>query len=154
QFLVSNYIGPYLTDILASIAAILSLVALLSVWKPSDDLVARTASGMPRGVLLRAWSPYILLVIFVLLWGAAPVKHLLDKATIVSGWPGLDGQISRLPPVVPKMSPYPAKFTLNILSAGGTAALFACVGTGLFLRIPVGRFFAVIGRTFTDLFWS
>src|SRR5690349_17688862 len=71
QFLVSNYIGPYLTDILASIAAILSLVVLLRVWKPKDDLVARTDSGIPTAVLLRAWSPYILLVIFVLLWGAA-----------------------------------------------------------------------------------
>jgi L-lactate transport len=154
QFLVSNYVGPYLTDILASIAALLSLVALLSVWKPSDDVVARTPSGMAAGVLVRAWSPYILLVIFVLLWGAAPVKHLLDKTTISFGWPGLDGQIGRLPPVVAEMSPYPAKFTFNLLSAGGTAALFACIGTGLLLKIPVGRFFAVIGRTFTDLFWS
>lgn len=154
QFLVSNYIGPYLTDILASIAAILSLVVLLRVWKPRDDLVARTDSGVPTGVLLRAWSPYILLVIFVLLWGAGPVKALLDKATLVFGWPGLDGAIGRLPPVVAKISPYPAKFTFNILSAGGTAALFACVGTGLILRIPVGRCCAVIGKTFTDLFWS
>ena len=31
QFLVSNYIGPYLTDILASLAAILSLLVLLAV---------------------------------------------------------------------------------------------------------------------------
>jgi lactate permease len=154
QFLVSNYVGPYLTDILASIAAILSLVALLRVWKPSDDVAERSDSGIPTAVLLRAWSPYILLVIFVLLWGATPVKALLDKATIIFGWPGLDGEIHRLPPVVAKVSPYPAKFTLNILSAGGTAALFACVGTGLFLRIPLGRFCAVIGRTFTDLSWS
>jgi len=154
QFLVSNYIGPYLTDILASIAAILCLVVLLRVWKPKDDLVARSSSGLPTGVLLRAWSPYILLVIFVLLWGAPPVKAILDKATFVFGWPGLDNEIRRLPPVVPKLSPYSAKFTFNILSAGGTAALFACIGTGLFLRIPVGRFCSVIGRTFTDLFWS
>lgn len=151
QFLVSNFIGPYLTDILASLAAIVSLVVLLRVWKPSDDVTARGASGMTAGVLLRAWSPYILLVIFVLLWGAAPFKALLDKATIVFGWPGLDGAIRRLPPVVGKASPYAARFTFNILSAGGTAALFACIATGLVLRIPLGRFLATLGRTARDL---
>jgi L-lactate transport len=151
QFLISNFIGPYLTDILASIAAILSLVALLRVWKPRDDLTARGEPGMPAAVLLRAWSPYILLVIFVLLWGATPVKAVLDRATIVFGWPGLDGEIRRLPPVVAKASPYAAKFTFNILSAGGTAALFACLATGLLLRIPLGRFLATIGRTARDL---
>jgi L-lactate transport len=151
QFLVSNYIGPYLTDILASIASLACLVLLLRVWKPRDDVIARGESGVPVGVLLRAWSPYILLVIFVLLWGATPVKAILDKATFVLGWPGLDGAIRRLPPVVAKAAPYPAKFNFNILSAGGTCALFACIGTGLMLRIPMGRFFATIGQTARDL---
>jgi lactate permease len=152
QLLVSNYLGPYLTDILASIAAIFCLWALLRAWKPSDDVgpVLEEVEAS-TGVLLRAWSPYILLVIFVLLWGAAPVKALLDKATLVFAWPGLDGEIQRLPPVVPKAAPYAAKFTLNLLSASGTSALFACIGTGLLLRIPLGRFLAVIGHTARDL---
>jgi L-lactate transport len=154
QFLVSNYIGPYLTDILASIAAILCLVILLRVWKPRDDATARGESGIPTGVLLKAWSPYILLVIFVLLWGLPSFKALLDKATLSFGWPGLDGLIRRLPPVVPTTSPYAAKFTLNLLSAGGSSALFACIGTALMLKITAGRFFSIIGKTFRDLFWS
>ncbi len=154
QFLVSNFIGPYLTDILASIAAILCLIALLRVWKPRDDLTARSESGIPTGVLLKAWSPYILLVIFVLLWGATPVKALLDKATTVFGWPGLDGVIRRLPPVVPHAAPYAAKFTFNILSTGGTAVLFACLASALFLRIPLPQFLGTIGRTARDLSWS
>src|ERR671918_246402 len=37
QFLVSNYLGPQLTDILASLAAILSLVVLFRVWHPKDN---------------------------------------------------------------------------------------------------------------------
>lgn len=154
QFLVSNYIGPYLTDILASIAAILGLVGLLQVWKPRDDVSARNELGIPVRVLLRAWSPYILLVVLVLLWGAAPVKAVLDKATIIFSWPGLHNEIQRLPPVVAKASPYAAKFTFNILSAGGTAALFACIGTALVLKISPRRFLAVIGRTLSDLSWS
>lgn len=152
QFLVSTYIGPYLTDILASLAAILSLLVLLAFWRPGD--AAAAVSLPPRAQrlqLVRAWSPYILLVVFVLLWGYAPFKALLDKATVVIAWPGLDGAIERLPPVVSKAAPYAAKFTFNILSASGTSALLATFCAGLVLGVSPGRFVACVGRTARDL---
>ena len=74
--------------------------------------------------------------------------------SIVIGWPGLDGLVRRLPPVVAKGGPYAAKFNLNILSAAGTCALFACSAAALVLRIPAGRFLGCVGRTFRDLFKS
>jgi len=152
QFLVSNYIGPYLTDILASLATMIGLVALLSLWRPSDfPLAAAISVAPPTATLLRAWSPYILLVIFVLLWGYAPFKALLDTATWVIPWPGLDGQIQRLPPVVAQPSPYAAKFTLNVLSASGTSALFATLLSAVVLRVAPGRLISIIGGTARDL---
>ena len=154
QFLVSNFVGPYLTDILASLAAILGLVLLLRVWKPRDDVTARGTSNIPTGALLKAWSPYMLLVVFVLLWGVPQVKALLDKASIPISWPGLDGVVHRLPPVVAKAGPYAAKFNFNILSAAGTCAFFACVAAALMLRVSVGSFLGCVGRTFRDLFKS
>src|SRR5690349_10870771 len=36
QFVVSNFVGAQLTDILASLAAIVGLVVLFKVWKPRD----------------------------------------------------------------------------------------------------------------------
>jgi len=156
QFLVSTYIGPYLTDILASLVAIFSLLVLLSFWRPKD--VAVEAVSLPpraeRSIVLRAWSPYILLVIFVLLWGYTPFKALLDKATISIAWPGLDGAIQRLPPVVAKAAPYPAKFNFNILSASGTSALFATIFAGLVLRVSLKQWLASVGRTARDLKFS
>jgi lactate permease len=152
QYLISNHIGPYLTDILASLATILGLVLMLSVWKPKDAThSAASGHAVPAGTLFRAWSPYILLVIFVLLWGWGPFKALLDKATIVFAWPGLDGVIQRLPPVVPQSSPYAAKFTFNILSASGSAALFAMLFSAMVLRVPAGKVLAIIGGTARDL---
>jgi len=152
QYLVSNHIGPYLTDILASLATIFGLVALISMWKPRDAAEpVLLGEAVPAGTLLRAWSPYILLVIFVLLWGYGPFKALLDKATVVFAWPGLDGQIQRLPPVVPQPSPYAAKFTFNILSASGSAALFATLFSAVLLRVPAGKVLAIIGGTLRDL---
>jgi L-lactate permease len=66
-------------------------------------------------------------------------------------WPGLDGAIRRLPPVVAKAAPYPAKFTFNILSASGTSALFATIATALVLRVSFGQFVRSVGRTARDL---
>jgi L-lactate transport len=154
QFLVSNFIGPYLTDILSSIVAIVGLVLLLRVWHPADETAADAApkhSGIPARTVLRAWMPYIFLVIFVLLWGYAPFKALLDKASVSFLWHGLDGEIQRLPPAVAKAGPYPAKFNLNLLSASGTAVLFALVLAAIALRVPAGKVVAVIGGTARDL---
>jgi L-lactate transport len=157
QFLVSNLLGPYLTDILSSFVAIVGLVLLLQVWRPRDESPAAPAgTPAPAGtrIVLRAWSPYILLVFLVLLWGYAPFKALLDKASVALLWHGLDGQIQRLPPAVAKAGPYAAKFNLNLLAASGTAVLFAFVCAGLALRVPITRMLAVVARTARDLSFS
>jgi L-lactate permease len=135
QFLVSIFVGPYLTDILASLAAILSLLALLAVWRPKGTVEAvNLPPRAERAHLFRAWSPYILLVIFVLLWGYPPFKAILDKATMAFPWPGLDGA--------------------NILSASGTSALFATICAGLVLRVSFRQFVTSVGRTARDLSFS
>jgi L-lactate transport len=152
QYLVSTYIGPYLTDILASLVSIISLLALLSFWRPAGTGEAvQLPPKASRGIVLRAWSPYLLLVVFVLLWGYAPFKALLDKATLVFEWPGLHNAIERLPPVVAKPSPYAAKFTLNILSASGTSALVATLAAALALRVSFAQLAASVARTARDM---
>jgi lactate permease len=135
----------------------LGLVLLLRIWRPADAArvaAASSAPSVPSGTVLRAWSPYILLVIFVLLWGYAPFKALLDGATIVFAWPGLDAQIQRLPPVVATPAPYAAKFTFNVLSASGSAAMCATLLSAFVLRVSMSRLFGIIGRTARDLAFS
>jgi lactate permease len=151
QLLVSTYLGPYLTDILAALAAILSLVILLRVWRPRGEAAAAPTIAIPAGKLWLAWSPYLLLIVFVLLWGFEPVKALLNKATLVFPWPGLDGEIQRQAPVVRQAAPYAAKFTLNLLSASGTSAMLATFAAAIVLRVSPIRLARVIGRTAKDL---
>lgn len=155
QFLVSNYIGPMVTDIIASLCAILALVALLSVWRPADvpPQENRGQSHSPREIV-SAWAPYGLLVLFVLLWGSNWVKTWLDLVTIKFPWPGLDGLIARIPPVVPKPAPYAAQYSLNLLSASGTACMFATISAALVLRMSPVRFAKVIAATLRQLFLS
>lgn len=160
QFYVSNYWGPQLTDITSSLVAIVGLVVLFKIWKPSDtfELPGTAKGSMPKkhaiGDVLLAWSPYLLLVVMVFLWGQDAVKAELNKFTINIQWPGLHNLVERIPPVVNKPSPYPAVYSLNYLSAAGTACLISTLLAGLVLRIGFGEYIKILGIAFRQLFLS
>jgi L-lactate transport len=158
QFLVSNFVGPQLTDILSSLAAIASLVVLFLLWKPKDTFqlagdsaVASAPRRHSAGELLLAWGPYALLVIFVLLWGWEPVRKQLNWVNVQFAWPGLHNLIQRIPPVVPKPAPYAATYNFNWLAASGTACLFAALLSALLLRMPPRQFGRVFWKTVKQL---
>jgi lactate permease len=163
QFFVSNFIGAQLTDILASLAAIISLVVLFKVWKPTDKfssavLDAHTTSTshlLPKhhtgGELVRAWGPYLLLVVFVLAWGYPPFQAILNKPTVTFGWPGLHNTIQIMPPVAAKAVPYAASYRFNWLSASGTSCLFAAILAALWVGMPARKFATVFMHTVKQL---
>ena len=131
QFLVANFIGPFLVIVLASVATMAALVVLLKIWKPSDAPTAtdeKPARKHSAAAVLRAWTPYLLVVVFVLLWGYTPFKKWLDSATTLH-WeiPGLHFFVTRMPPVAKVATPMKAVFDFNWLSAAGTAVLLAGV---------------------------
>ncbi|MDQ6699018.1 MAG: L-lactate permease [Acidobacteriota bacterium] len=158
QFFVSNFVGPELTDILSSLAAIISLVILFKVWKPKDsfNLPGETkASPVHKFIsgpdLMMAWMPYALLVILVLLWGYKPIQLKLQHASIEFPWPSLHNLIERMPPAVAKPSPYAAKYTFNWLSAAGTACLIAAILSALVLKMSPRAFGRVFVATVRQL---
>ena len=158
QFLVSNYMGPDLVDILSSLAALGGLVILLKMWKPKDEfrlpgdgpIPARKI--VPLSETLLAWSPFILLVVCVLLWGLS--KPTLNKLTIEFNWPGLHNLIERIPPVTDKPAPYGAPYRFEWLSAAGTACLISAVLSAMLLKMSVGTFFTVLGNTAKQLIFA
>ncbi len=157
QFLVSNYVGAELTDILASLSAIGVLVILLNFWKPTDgfkladDTPAPARVSIPTGQLISAWAPFALLVACVLIWGVKPVQTELGHAAIKFPWPGLHRLVIRMPPVAVKSSPYDAIYTFNWLSASGTACLIAALLSAVVLRMRFSEFTKVFGRTVKQL---
>lgn len=175
QFLVSNYVGAELTDIVSSLTCIVVMVAVLKFWKPAsimrlegDRDVATERPQYTGGQLALAWLPYLLLVIYVLTWGEPSMKKAIDtwtnsilptsfpvNAGTLNGLnvPGLHNMIQRMPPVVaeglpPAKAAYGAVFTLNWLSASGTACLLATLTAALFLGIKPGR----VVKAYTDTF--
>jgi lactate permease len=172
QFLVSNFLGPQLTDLASSLTAIVTLVILFLVWKPKD-VAATDAEPVQRAVpeypssggtavlpavarytaseVLVGWSPYLLLVAFVLLWGWKPMQVPLNSVTIPISWPALHNQILKTPPVSTSASPYAAVFTFNWLSASGTACMLATLASALVLRISIPQFGRIFVATVRQL---
>ena len=157
QFLVSNYIGPELTDILASLAAIGVLVVLLRAWKPSDNFTmeghgaAHPWTHIPRSAALIAWSPFALLVVCILFWGMKPVQAQMMHVALKFPWPGLHGLVQKMPPVTNKPVIYDAFYTLPWLSASGTACLASAILSAIVLRVSPGRFLKILGQTARQL---
>ena len=156
QFLMSNFVGPQLTDILSSLAALGCLLLLLRFWRPRRLLEVGDGGGhafvdakaeLPEDKahygtreILGAWMPYGLLVVFVLLWGFKPMQALLNSVTVTFPWPLLHNQIQRMPPVLSRPSLYAALYQVNWLSAAGTACMFATLGSVLLLRMSARDF--------------
>jgi len=166
QFLVSNFIGPELVDIIAAIVSMVCLVAFLRVWKPKtvwtspamrgNDVSANEAKP-PRPVLqhsradlVRAWTPWAILTVFVFVWGLPPVKKFLN-GLYAPKFPidGLHNLIQKVPPVVPTPHPEAAVYTLNLLSATGTGILLAAVIGALVMNYKVSD----IAKTFVRTLW-
>jgi L-lactate transport len=161
QFLVSNFIGPQLVDILAALAAIVGLIVLFKVWQPSDGFVL---PGEHQAVIapeshgfattLRAWSPYLFLVLFVLIWGYPKSKAFLETTNFVFDWPGLHNQVERSAPMVPTPAPYAARFNLNWLAAAGTACALATMVSAIVLRVSFSQYVSTLGRVLKQLSFS
>jgi lactate permease len=158
QYVVSNYLGPYLTDILSSLSALGVLILLFKVWKPTDGFVLEGEVGdhpAPKkhaaGEVVHAWSPYFLLVIMVLLWGQDSVKTLINKVTVAFAWPGLHNMVQRMQPLVTEPSPYPALYNFNWLSAAGSACMIACILSVLVLRMSPAKAWKAVATTCMQL---
>jgi lactate permease len=146
QFLVSNYHGPWLVDIVASACSMLALAVFLRYWRRGrfereDAAVAPPATGeRPVPPLRVALIPWIVLVVVVFAWGTPQVKSFLNHISSPNiPIAGLDKMVARVPPVVPKPTSEPAVFSLNWLSATGTAILVAAIIAGFALRYSVGE---------------
>ena len=158
----SNFVGPELPAIMGAVLSMASLTLFLKVWRPKR--VFRFADGgeAPKeakryaaGQVFAAWLPFIILTVVVTTWNLPFFKAWtsagggLAGANFTFAWPYLDQLVMRAPPVTPAPTPYPALFSLNFLSATGTAILLAAVLSLLFakrgaLKIGVSAFFEVL----------
>jgi lactate permease len=164
QYLVSNFHGPWLVDVVAAIVSMAALALFLRGWKPRelwlsttrDNSIAgakavgaqvvhdseyeRRASQYTRGQVIKAWVPWIILSVFVFMWGVPQIKVFLDSIWILKiPVEGLHNLVQKVPPVVAAPLAEPAIYSLNLMSATGTGILLAAIVSGFVLGYsPLG----------------
>jgi lactate permease len=165
QFLVSNYHGPWVVDIVGAIVSISALVVLLKFWQPrkawrfdgeDENVQTKTNRQKPSSrEAIIAWMPWIILSVLVFLWGLPQVKTFLNNLSAVElTIPYLHKAILRAPPVVTQTKAEEAIFTFNWLSATGTALLLTGIFSGLLLGLSPKRLLQIFFGTLKRARWS
>jgi lactate permease len=144
-------------DIAGAIVSMFSLLVLLRFWQPRNvwkfdhERAETSRPGTPPPSppeALRAWTPWILLTVFVFVWGLPQMKKALDELSILKiAVPYLDKAVVRVPPVVAKPEPEAAVFNFNWLSATGTSLLLTGIVSGLVLRLSPKSLLGLYGET-------
>jgi len=156
QFLVSNFHGPWLVDIISAVVSMGALMVLMQFWKPANEQSTVPASKIlsaadpiaADGPRWKAWLPWIFLSVFVFVWGLPRVKDALN-ALFAPGIPVplLHHEVLRVPPVVLKPTPDDAIFSFNVFSATGTALLCSGILGGLCLGLRPSTIVDIYIRT-------
>jgi len=170
QYLTSNFVGPELPDITASIASLVSLTILLKYWQPKhifrfanedasmdENLAAQKQQKYSLAQIAKAWSPFAILTVMVTIWSVKPFKDLFTKdgalhdLVISIQVPYLHQMIQKMPPVVSEMKDYDAIYKFDWFSATGTAIFIAAIITIIFLRMKPKEAVVTFGETINEL---
>jgi lactate permease len=180
QFLCSNYVGFELVDIISSVASMVAGVIVIRLWRPNEtwrferDIQFTTGfaakglkadgsdiEGLSARRVARAWMPFALLTVTVLIWGIPAIKPWGTPA--VKDW--LDGRLSWKPElpwlhlkivkgsaVTGHETPLPddyekAQVDIVPLSSTGTAVFVAALGSGYLLGLSTTEMARLLAGT-------
>jgi lactate permease len=172
QFLISNFINPWIVDIGASLISMACLIAFLKFWQPKeiwtspalrrrDDSAAtmpKPAAPGPKPSTAQVWAaflPWIIVCAILLIWGTGAFKTLVNPyATWNYPVPELHNMINKVPPVAARPTPEGAVFAFTWLSYTGSGMLIAAIIAGFIMGFsPVGLVRAY-GQTIKVCFYS
>jgi lactate permease len=147
QYLVATLHGPWLVDIVAAACSMAALAGFLKLGKTGENRGKEEKTGegsvpfpsLPRSSpVFPSYAPWVALTGFVFLWGLPQIKNALNAVSAPRlAVPGLHNLVERAPPIVAAAAPEAALFTLNWLSATGTAILLAALFTAVLLRYSI-----------------
>jgi lactate permease len=172
QFLISNFVNPWIVDIGASLICMACLISFFRVWQPAElwtspalrrhDDSAATMPPPPRpgaepttAEVRRALTPWIIVCAVLLIWGTGWFKALVNPVFAVN-YPveGLHNMINKVPPVVAKPAPEGAVFAFTYLSYTGSGMLIAAIISGFMMGFSPGRMIRAYGETIRVVTYS
>ncbi len=166
QYLVSNYHGPWLVDVVAAICSMAATSLFMMKWHPktiytlehgsdSAHIAARSHSTEDPALVRKSWIPWIILSVLVFIWGTPAWKKLVDGIYILKiPVTTIHNLIERVPPVVASAKPEGAVYVLNILSATGTGILLSAILAALFMGFSLPKIVQMYGKTILRVRYS
>lgn len=169
QYLTSNFIGPELPDITASLTSLVCLTLFLRRWKPvrifrfdtqTSAEAAAQALEAPRhstGQIVKAWSPFLILTAMVTIWSIPPFKALFAAGGALEQWvlkipvPSLDQLVQKMPPIMPVPTGYEAIYRFDAVSATGTAIMLGAVIAIVLLKMRPAAALRTFAETANEL---
>jgi lactate permease len=166
QFLISNFINPWIVDIGASLISMACLIGFLQIWQPKvvwtspalrsrDDSAATMSKKPPKSskkpTSAEVWAsllPWIIVCVILLLWGTNAVKNILNAyATWNYPVPGLHNMINKVAPIVATPTKEGAVFSFTWLSYTGSGMLIAAIISGFLMGFSPARLVTEYAKT-------
>jgi len=156
QYLISNFINPWIVDIGASLISMACLILFLKVWQPKELWLSaalrskdESAATMPKpkpikpvasGDMWMALLPWIIVCVVLLIWGTNAFKFAVNPwATWNYAVPDLHNMINKVAPIAATPTKEGAVFSFTWLSYTGSGMLIAAIISGLLMGFsPVG----------------
>ncbi len=152
--LTSFYLGPILPDVIASLASMIALILFLKVWQPKhiyrfegEKADTGKKEALSTATIVKAWSPFIILIIFIADWGMKSVAACLNTVNVVFQIPFLHHAIMSST----THSLMPAIFKFNWLSAAGTGIVLAAFMSCFVLRVSPAKSLGIFFSTLNEL---
>jgi lactate permease len=176
QWFWANHMDSNLVDIAAGVVSLVVALLFLRVWQPkriwrfADEQSVTAAEArdsikhFTAGQIAKAWMPFAILSLLVLVWGLPRVKLAMNQATTPAfkvvmadgkvrpgpagwDWPYLHNKVLRTTPVVPKPAAEGARFDFNWLTATGTGCFIAALIAGFIVGLKPRKMFQIFGHT-------
>ncbi len=166
QFLISNFVNPWIVDVGASLISMACLIGFLRIWQPEElwlspalrsrDDSASTAPPLSTAktetpssaAVWRSLLPWIIVCIILLVWGTGWFKSLVNP---IFTWnyavAGLHNLVQKVPPVVAKPAPEGAVFAFTYISFTGSGMLLAAIISGFVMGFSPAKLVVEYGRT-------
>ncbi len=163
SLVLSTWFGPELPAITASVVSLVCLVGFIKIWQPKtiwtfeNDAADATANATAHtaGQVFKAWSPFLILMVVMGIWGTPAFKAYAEKThhwfLAVPKWPGLDGIVFKAAPIVAKPAAYAASYKWQYLTAPGTAMFLSALLSMAVLKISPAAGVRVFAKTFMQL---
>jgi lactate permease len=165
QFLISNFVNPWIVDVGASLISMACLIGFLKVWHPKRIWTSpalrshdESAATMPKvemsakkfttGEVWAAFIPWIIVCAILLIWGTGWFKAWVNPYTTWNyAVPDLHNMINKVPPVAAKPTPEGAVFSFTWLSYTGSGMLIAAIISGFVMGFSPAKILEEYGRT-------